>query len=417
MFISLYLVVITGILSINWASELLWSTLDHSPSRELSTSMALTSSLAQLVNNSEQLTNINPTPFKLKLIELSDIAWLPAQKAALQRGDVLPLYDLEQQLYLYAITANKAQLLQVGPISQATSFSGTKLIVQTISYLLLALIIALWTRPVWRDLKQLTSLANNIHSLQKISNKPITSHSPITNVVSAMNKMALRIKHLIQEQKQLVNAVSHELRTPLSRLRFSIAMLKNIAPEQQQGIEQDLQEIESLVDEMLSYSRIEHIALQQNRAQTNISELLQHQVEKHRTHHQVNIITDIAKNLWLYSNGELIERACQNLIINALRYANQQIKVSATQTKDQLKITVEDDGAGIEKAYWPTIFDPFSRVEQSRNKSHGGYGLGLAIVKKASEWHHGNCQVSDSPLGGACFTISLPTTIQAPQTN
>ncbi|GLX77485.1 two-component sensor histidine kinase [Thalassotalea insulae] len=413
LFVSLYLVVISGIFTINWASELLWQKLNQDEKSELATTIALVKDLATLITSQQQLAlltsaQLQPEQFSYQLLEFNDIAWLPEQQQQLASGQVLPLYNLQQQLYLYAKTSDGKHLLQLGPINQQHSSSITKTLLQIASYLLLALILILWTRPVWQDLTRLTQLANNIDSLKDIPEPPIQSRSPIANVVQTMGQMAAKIKHLINEQKQLVNAVSHELRTPLSRLRFSLAMLTNINDQQRDEIEQDLQEIETLVDEMLSYSRIEHLAVQQNKTLANVSELLSHQLEKHGRLHSKKIIADIPTELVITCNGELVERACQNLITNALRYAKQQVRISAAIKQQLLTISIEDDGAGIAEEDWPTLFEPFSRVEQSRNKNQGGYGLGLAIVKKACDWHLGQCHVNHSPLGGACFTITLP---------
>jgi len=220
--------------------------------------------------------------------------------------------------------------------------------------------------------------------------------------------MAARIQLLIQEQKQLVNAVSHELRTPLSRLRFSFALLNNIEEKQQKEIEQDIEEIEALVDEMLSYSRIEHVAQRQKNNMVNISELLINQVEKHQRSTHIALNQEISPLLNIYCNGELLERACQNLITNAIRYAKQQIIITAKIQHNQLMISVDDDGEGIPKEEWTTIFEPFHRIDQSRNKALGGYGLGLAIVKKAADWHQGQCFVSESSLSGVSFTLTIP---------
>ena len=106
-------------------------------------------------------------------------------------------------------------------------------------------------------------------------------------------------------------------------------------------------------------------------------------------------------------HGSLIERACQNLITNAVRYAKNQVVVSAKIENEQLIITVSDDGNGISKEDRDKIFKPFTRVNKSRNKNDGGFGLGLAIVKRIIDLHHGQCHVEPSSLGGCEFILSI----------
>jgi signal transduction histidine kinase len=107
------------------------------------------------------------------------------------------------------------------------------------------------------------------------------------------------------------------------------------------------------------------------------------------------------------ADGHYLERAIQNLITNALRYAQTKVRVTVTIVKD-IEITVEDDGDGVPAADRQRIWQPFSRLESSRNKAGGGFGLGLAIVAKILEWHQGIAYVTESSLGGASFHLRWP---------
>ncbi len=408
LFVSLYLVVIVAIFTINLASEAIWQRLNSHESEQQLNTITLSEQLGKLITDKQQLTQLNNHGLTLQLISTNDIAWLPEQQQQLNLGKAVSLYDLQQRHFIYVKTAINNQLLQIGPFEHDVAPTYLKITILVLSYVLLAVVIALWTRPIWNDLKQLTRLAHAIDNHQELAEEPPKSRSPIAAIVKTVNQMAARIKYLINEQKQLVNAVSHELRTPLSRLRFSFAMLKNIEEEQQQAIEQDIVEIETLIDELLSYSRIEHLCQEKHQSQANISELLNNQIEKHHRTSNITIIGNIPNDIEIRCNGELLERACQNLITNALRYAKHNIAISAGLTAQTLEICVEDDGKGIAPEYWQSLFEPFSRVERSRDKNQGGYGLGLAIVQKACDWHQGKCTISHSNLGGACFTISIP---------
>lgn len=408
LFISLYLVIIVGLHAINWGSETLWHKINNEESKSLLQQKQLLKVLAQHIDvNPDTLSAMDQ---KLTLLAFNDVAWLPEQAQALQRGEVITLYDSNQHLFLVVGLKNNSDLLQIGPIAPIQYPIFNKMLVLGLSYVLLAIVIAMWTRPIWRDLQQLTSLAQQInnHSHSSPLQPLVKSRSPIAPIVNSVNFMIMRIQGLIDEQKHLINALSHELRTPLSRMRFSVAMLASSDNNQQQEINQDLGEIEHLVDEMLSYSRIEHLASKQAFSNVEIHQLLQNQIEKHQRTSSKQLNLSVSEPIVCFCNGDLLERACQNLITNALRYAKQCVNVSAVRLEDKLVITVEDDGKGIPEKARETLFEPFKRLDKSRNKSQGGYGLGLAIVYKVCQWHQGNCAISDSALGGAKFTIKVP---------
>jgi len=282
-----------------------------------------------------------------------------------------------------------------------------KYIILTISYLLLAAFIALWTRPIWLDLVKLKKMASDISAGNLAINSQVNKNSPTAIVVKTFQDMAKRITQLLLEQTQLVNAVSHELRTPMSRLRFSLAMLENAKPEQIAGISNDLQEMETLVDEMLNYSRIETLEQAHSKTMVNISELLINQVAKQKRSTDKALTLTVPDDLGSLCNGHLIERACQNLITNAIRYACQLVEIKASIKNGQLIISVSDDGCGIDDKDQHSIFQAFTRLDKSRNKEQGGFGLGLAIVKRIMDWHKGQCTVEKSHLGGAKFCLIL----------
>jgi two-component system OmpR family sensor kinase len=107
-------------------------------------------------------------------------------------------------------------------------------------------------------------------------------------------------------------------------------------------------------------------------------------------------------------DGHFLTRSVQNLIGNAVKYADKLVQVSLISVDDKVLIKVEDDGPGIEESEWENVFKPFTRLDKSRHKKTGGFGLGLAIVSKIIQWHKGKCYLEKSDLGGACFVIELP---------
>ena len=105
---------------------------------------------------------------------------------------------------------------------------------------------------------------------------------------------------------------------------------------------------------------------------------------------------------------KLMARALSNMLQNAQRYATQRVEVRASINVDTCSIVIDDDGPGIPVVDRTRIFEPFTRLDTSRNRDSGGYGLGLAIAQRIALWHGGKIDVDDSPLGGARFVISWP---------
>ena len=104
----------------------------------------------------------------------------------------------------------------------------------------------------------------------------------------------------------------------------------------------------------------------------------------------------------------LLNSAIRNLVGNASRFASKEIQVSSVLEGDILFLHIDDDGPGVPEAYRESIFEPFSRLDNSEGEHKNGVGLGLAIVQRAVQNCGGAVMVSESPLGGARFTIRLP---------
>ncbi len=106
--------------------------------------------------------------------------------------------------------------------------------------------------------------------------------------------------------------------------------------------------------------------------------------------------------IWMRSWS--LERS-KNIIRNGLRHAQRTVKVTLRQDQQSTSFTVEDDGPGIPAEQRAAIFEPFYRIDNSRQRESGGHGLGLAIVQRICDWTDAEISVEDSPLGGALFRL------------
>ncbi|NQZ08270.1 MAG: ATP-binding protein [Algicola sp.] len=412
LFFSLYFVVVLALMIIGWSSDKVWQLIQSSSDVDAVRIVGLSKAI-RLIEHLE-----NPTQRQLlsdtidapvNLIGMTDIAWLEEQLAQLAAGEPIMTYDEQDRLLIYMMMiASDNRLIQIGPIELGQHDGDKQRLLIFLSYLLLAVVIGLWSRPLWRDLRVLQQATEKFgqgqwHQLPKVS-----KNSVIAPVVETFNTMSGRISRLVEEQKELTNAVSHELRTPLSRLKFSLALSPPGDTDNAAGMRDDINELEALVDEMLSYSRLESGARSLVLAQVNVNELLVNLLEKLGHNSDKNLELAITPNVVWSCDGHFIERALQNLITNAIRYANQTVLVTVKTNNHSILLTIEDDGCGIDKKDQSQVFKPFVRLDKSRARENGGFGLGLAIVKRIVDWHKGKVSVSRSSLGGAKFMMELP---------
>jgi two-component system OmpR family sensor kinase len=305
--------------------------------------------------------------------------------------------------------------------------NGTDLSLKQINYLAYALLAALmligvltWVRWYWTDLQSLNRAAirfgeGDFHSRAKVSR-----FSNLTALVRVFNTMAERIERSIKAQKDMINAVSHELRTPIARLDFGLEILQQRrhepdADERINALKGDIRELDELVTELLSLARLDQITAPPARHAVSLR-LMFDSLAANCTEALAarSIALDIAAEPGadcVEVEPKLLARAVQNLLNNAMRHASRRIVCGAKTCEDGgIVIYVDDDGEGVPTAERARIFEPFHRLDSSRNRATGGFGLGLAIVRRIALLHGGRVGVDTSPLGGARFTITLPGT-------
>ncbi|MNH14351.1 Sensor protein RstB [compost metagenome] len=220
-------------------------------------------------------------------------------------------------------------------------------------------------------------------------------------------------------QRELVRAVSHELRTPVARLRFGLEMIASARDEQARekylsGMDGDIQELDKLVDEMLTYARLEQGAPALHFQRVDLDALLEQVIaELAPLRSDVRVVRGPCQGdeqgAWVEAEPRYLHRALQNLVSNAMRHAESQVSLSYQLGVQRCRIDVEDDGPGVPESVWDRIFTPFTRLDDSRTRASGGHGLGLSIVRRIIYWHKGRASVGHSErLGGARFSLSWP---------
>ncbi len=242
-----------------------------------------------------------------------------------------------------------------------------------------------------------------------------SSSKSVGTLNKSFNHMADKVSRLITTNRMLTNAVAHELRTPIFRLQWQADLLADASLNQQQqkyvdSIVEDIDEMESMVEELLYYAKMERPNAEIQTSSVALSSFTQSLLPKWQRDTQLSVLIDDSSSpmTTIEADPQLLKRALDNLLRNAMRYAQNQIVLEIAESPDKSCIRIHDDGCGVEEKDWPHLFDAFYSADKSRNKSTSGFGLGLAIVKQIVELQKGEVSISHSPYGGACFTIYFP---------
>lgn len=283
----------------------------------------------------------------------------------------------------------------------------------------LAVALFLALKEVDNNLRTVESVAIRIARGEMSARVEAGESKLVFRLASSFNGMAEHIQRLVQVQREMIHAVSHELRTPVARIRFGVQMIEDCEDQaalqkQLDGIDGDIQELDELIDEILTYARLEQGGPVFSLHETSVSDIVRQVVEEQQVlRPDVSIECTFSNDSeqWALSDIEprYIHRAIQNLVGNAGRYARGRVVVTCHFDDDNCRIDVEDDGPGIPEEDWERVFTAFARLDDSRTRTSGGYGLGLSIVRRILYWHGGHAFVSRSDgLGGAKFSLVWP---------
>ncbi len=355
-------------------------------------------------------------PPSLTFTLMHELTLDPQQLSRVKRGDVVVNERIDDEgrfSWVYARLAKSDNVLVIGPIA---SFEAMPIRIITFMLALSIFITASMAYILVRGLER--RLGKIDGSMQRFNagkdHKPviIKGQDGIANLANTINAMALRIGRLVKEQSEISQAVSHELRTPISRMKFRLhALLEGDISEQQEkqllGLSRDMNEIDSLIDEILMLQQAQH---QQDKTNIKLNGMIDsllslHALQFTQVNHQF-IHNDL--NVEIFGAPLQIKRVLQNLIQNGFKHASHKLHVSYVQDNDQIQLNIEDDGEGILDEHKEHVFTPFIRLDSSRNKKTGGFGLGLAIVERICKSHDVQVWVEDGALGGARFCLKFP---------
>ncbi len=234
-----------------------------------------------------------------------------------------------------------------------------------------------------------------------------------------------RIKQLDRMRQEFVANVSHELKTPITSIKGYVETLREGAADDAGTrrrfldiIARQTDRMNAIIDDLLQLSKIEQrygklaIELQQKELlpviRSAVSACQQKADDKN-----ITIEVDCEDQLTAVINPPLLEQALVNLLDNAIKYSNPggKVRICAQSAEQNVRLSVQDWGCGIEKQYHDRLFERFFRVDKGRSREMGGTGLGLAIVKHIALAHKGHAYVKSEPGNGSTFTLILQKNI------
>jgi signal transduction histidine kinase len=261
---------------------------------------------------------------------------------------------------------------------------------------------------IWAIIREAKPLGDLAHAVAGFSGDaapvavPVRGAPDVQKLIGAVNAMQLRIATLLKGRSVMLGAVSHDLKTYVTRLRLRV---EDIASDvQRDKAVRDLDEMTALIDSAISVARSGAEPL--SMSAVDLADLVQCEVAE-RADPRLRI--GELGNAAVAGDALGLRRVLANVIDNALRYGDR-CEVALTPIGEAFAIIIDDDGPGIAVADRATVFEPFVRLEPSRNRETGGSGLGLAIVKQIVDSHGGTIEIGDAPIGGARVTILLPRT-------
>ena len=227
------------------------------------------------------------------------------------------------------------------------------------------------------------------------------------------------IKSIENMRKNFVANVSHELRTPLTVLKGYLEMLEDELPpparwkKMQQVMLEQTMRMDSLVDQLLTLSRIEVATdIDRNRVVDvpRMLLMLQHEAKALSGSLRHEIVFQVDPELKIYGDEDQLRSAMTNLVNNAIKYtpAGRKITVDWRRDGSQARFAVTDEGEGIALEHLGRLTDRFYRVDKARSRQTGGSGLGLAIVKHALSHHDSMLNVDSTPGKGSTFSFRIP---------
>ena len=266
-------------------------------------------------------------------------------------------------------------------------------------------LVLIFTRPVLRLRRAARALARgklNARVAAPSSQFRLFSGDEFVALMHDFNHMAERLESLVDAQKLLLRDVSHELRSPLSRLSVALELAHEDAGPAMtahlERIRREAERLNQLIGQLLSLSSMEALEKIENFEPLSLNGLIERLIpdaEFEAKQRECLVVFHADREFWVEGNEDLLYRAVENVVRNAIRYtatgSDVEIGLAPASGKDprRVRLDIGDRGPGIPSDQMDAIFRPFYRVDSARSPGTGGFGVGLAIADRAVRLHKG----------------------------
>ena len=261
---------------------------------------------------------------------------------------------------------------------------------------------AMFLRNQVKSLRRLATAADSFGKGRMVAYSKIEGAVEVRQAAVAFFQMRDRIQRQIRQRTEMLAGVSHDLRTPLTRMKLALELMGQENPTLAE-LKSDVVEMEHLVQVYLDFARGEGT---ETPVATDIASLLQ-DIATSATREGTALSLDPSEELVVPIRPHAVRRCLGNLIANGARYGTH-VWLTSRQAEDGVDILVDDDGPGIPPGERDHVFQPFIRLDTSRNQSTGGIGLGLTIARDVARSHGGDVRLETSPHGGLRARVHLP---------
>lgn len=309
----------------------------------------------------------------------------------------------QTMIIISAETAPGRWISSVAPLPERDNAVVGWLLFQTLVLYGVVLLPVLWIGGnLARPLAELRRAADGFKSNARP--EPIAERGPddVRALIAAFNLMRTRVIAMLLEKDRMLGAIGHDLRTPLASLRVRTEWVEDEVERDRMAATID--DMNKTLDDILSLARLGRPSEPATRV--DLPALVDSVIEDFRDL-GADVTLEDSPRLAVSMRPNLVKRAVRNLIENALKYGDR-ARVRIGRADGGASVEIEDDGPGIPDHEIQNMFEPFTRLDSSRNRETGGSGLGLALAQAIATAHNGRLTLANRPDGGLNASLWLP---------
>jgi signal transduction histidine kinase len=327
-------------------------------------------------------------------------------------NSTLSRFNLFDRVYVSQVSANGSYVLLFTPSSR--NMLKNMAIYYVLLLLAIGLLCCVLAFQFVRPLSRLTETVQQFGAGDLRARAHLTRRDELGELGLAFDNMAERIETLLIAERRLLQDISHELRSPLARLSFATELVRTSADREGAiaSVRKEIDRLDELIERLLEVTSAQGDPDALHSEPVVLVDIVQEVADNCRieaTARGCDLTLSGTGQLKVRGDSELLHRAFENVIRNAIRHApvSSQIEITLSGTADGAVVTVRDYGSGVPDELLENIFKPFFRVDDSRDAMTGGTGLGLAIVQRAIAIHHGRVW-AENAKPGLRIMVELP---------